>query len=486
MKLLIALVVCFAASSAKHFYGADVPFKYTGPLNLNTRLVDHPNGAKVPADEPAVATARAAHLSSKAETAASVGAAAHITAGNYKSSGAFNLDTRLVDFPNGAKVPADEPAVVAARAAHLSSKAETAASVPVAAASSFAAATPFAASDFKYTGPLNLNTRLVDHPNGAKVPVDEPAVATARAAHLSSKAAIAASVPVTAAIPASAGELRYTGPLNLNTITRLVDHSNGAKVPADEPAVAAARAAHLSSKAAIVASVPVAAAVPVSVSKFKYTGPLNLNTRLVDHPNGAKVPADEPAVAAARAAHLSSKASTAANPPVDAAAPFKYTGPLNLNTRLVDHPNGAKVPADESAVVAARAAHLSSKAAIAASVPVGAASPFAAAPFKYTGPINMETRLVDHPNGAKVPADEPAVAAARAAHLSSKVATAVSSTVGASSGSKSTGAFNLDTRLVDFPNGAVVPAYEPVVAAARSSHLKAKAAFSTASISAGY
>merc|ERR1712055_646056 len=145
-----------------------------------------------------------------------------------------------------------------------------------------------------------------------------------------------------------------------------------------------------------------------------------METRLVDHPNGAKVPADEPAVASARAAHLSSKAEIAASAPVGAAAPFKYTGPLNMETRLVDHPNGAKVPIDEPAVASARAAHLSSKAATAASAPVDASAPFAAAPFKYTGPLNMETRLVDHPNGAKVPADEPAVASARAAHLSSK------------------------------------------------------------------
>merc|ERR1719233_1616857 len=151
-----------------------------------------------------------------------------------------------------------------------------------------------------------------------------------------------------------------------------------------------------------------------------------------------------------------------------------------METRLVDHPNGAKVPADEPAVASARAAHLNSKAAIAASAPVGAAAPFAGALFKYTGPLNMETRLVDHPNGAKVPADEPAVAAARAAHLSSKDAAVVSFPTGAISGYKSTGAFNLDTRLVDFPNGAVVSAYEPVVAAARSSHLKTKAAVSTA------
>merc|ERR1719420_1016281 len=157
------------------------------------KLVDHPNGAKVPADEPAVAAARAAHLSSKAAIAASAptGAAATFAAGGYKS-GDFNLDTRLVDFPNGAKVPADEPAVASARAAHLSSKAPIAVSVPV------AADVPISTSDLKYTGPLNLNTitRLVDHPNGAKVPADEPAVVSARAEHLSSKAAIAASAPV--------------------------------------------------------------------------------------------------------------------------------------------------------------------------------------------------------------------------------------------------------------------------------------------------
>merc|ERR1719187_291329 len=114
-----------------------------------------------------------------------------------------------------------------------------------------------------------------------------------------------------------------------------------------------------------------------------------METRLVDHPNGAKVPVDEAAVASARAAHLSSKAAIAASAPVGsaapfAAAPFKYTGPLNMETRLVDHPNGAKVPVDEAAVASARAAHLNSKAAIAASAPVGSTAPFAAAPFKYT------------------------------------------------------------------------------------------------------
>merc|ERR1712212_774460 len=131
-----------------------------------------------------------------------------------------------------------------------------------------------------------MNTRLVDYPNGAKVPADEPAVAAARAAHLNARAGAAASAP-----------------------RALVSHANGAIVPADEPAVAAARAAHLNARVGATASVPSAA------SGYGYSGPLNMNTRLVDYPNGAKVPADEPAVAAARAAHLNKKAGASASAP---------------------------------------------------------------------------------------------------------------------------------------------------------------------------
>merc|ERR1712212_720336 len=59
--------------------------KYSGPLNLNNNLVDYPNGAKVPAYEPAAA-ARADHLNKKAETA----------------------PRALISYPNGAVVPTDE------------------------------------------------------------------------------------------------------------------------------------------------------------------------------------------------------------------------------------------------------------------------------------------------------------------------------------------------------------------------------------------
>merc|ERR1712025_805472 len=103
----------------------------------------------------------------------------------------------------------------------------------------------------------------------------------------------------------------------------LVGHPNGAVTPVDEPAVAAARAEHLATKfgAAPVAVAPLAAAYPLAPAPplsyaaapaayaptYGYAGPLSLNTQLIGHPNGAVVPVDEPAVAAARADHLLSK-----------------------------------------------------------------------------------------------------------------------------------------------------------------------------------
>merc|ERR1711892_963454 len=165
------------------------------------------------------------------------------------------------------------------------------------------------------------------------------------------------------------------------------------------------------------------------------------------HPNGAITPIDEPAVAAARAEHLATKfgaglgyagygpgyaagygagygySGYAAPAPVAAGlgyagyAPYGYTGPLNLNAQLVAHPNGAVVPLDEPAVAAARADHLASNgiayaaAAPAIAAPFVASAPYAAVGYGYGGPLNLNTQLVAHPNGAVVPVDEPAVAA---------------------------------------------------------------------------
>merc|ERR1711937_73688 len=175
---------------------------------------------------------------------------------------------------------------------------------------------------------------LQSHPNGAVTPVDEPAVAAARADHLATKfgaglgyagyapgyagfaPGYAAGYGYSGYAPAYAGAYGYAGPLNLNT--QLIAHPNGAVVPLDEPAAAAPVIA----AAPVVAAAPAVAAAPVAAVGYGYAGPLNLNTQLVAHPNGAVVPLDEPAVAAARAAHLDTQAAEyAASAPVIAAAP---------------------------------------------------------------------------------------------------------------------------------------------------------------------
>merc|ERR1712029_27255 len=88
-----------------------------------------------------------------------------------------------------------------------------AAAAPAIAAVRAVAAVPAAAAGYGYSGPLNLNTHLVAHPNGAVVPVDEPAVAAARADHFAAQgAAFAAAGPVVAAAPVAAGPV-VAGPV---------------------------------------------------------------------------------------------------------------------------------------------------------------------------------------------------------------------------------------------------------------------------------
>merc|ERR1712055_450407 len=79
-----------------------------------------------------------------------------------------------------------------------------AAAAPVV-ATGYAGYAPAYAGAYGYAGPLNLNTQLIAYPNGAVVPLDEPAVAAARADHLASKGvAYAAAAPAIAAVPAVA------------------------------------------------------------------------------------------------------------------------------------------------------------------------------------------------------------------------------------------------------------------------------------------
>merc|ERR1739849_54760 len=184
---------------------------------------------------------------------------------------------------------------------------------------------------------------LQSHPNGAVTPVDEPAVAAARADHLATK--FGAGLGYAGYAPGYAAGSGYAG------------YGAGYGYAAAAPVVATGYAGY----------------APAYAVGYGYAGPLNLNTQLVGHPNGAVVPVDEPAVAAARAEHIAAHgAAYAASAPVFAAAPlaasplayvagYGYSGPLNLNTQLIGHPNGAVVPVDEPAVAAARAEHIAAK-----------------------------------------------------------------------------------------------------------------------------
>merc|ERR1711970_974954 len=123
---------------------------------------------------------------------------------------------------------------------------------------------------------------LQSHPNGAVTPIDEPAVAAARADHLATK--FGAGLGYTGYAPGYAAGYRYAG------------YGAGYGY------------AGLGYAAAAPLATGYAGYAPAYAGAYGYAGPLNLNTQLIAHPNGAVVPLDEPAVAAARAAHLDTQA----------------------------------------------------------------------------------------------------------------------------------------------------------------------------------
>merc|ERR1712203_1171547 len=142
---------------------------------------------------------------------------------------------------------------------------------------------------------------------------------------------------------------------------------------------------------------PVPALAPVPAVAYGYAGPLADAlpagaAGLVAHPNGAVTPADTPSVAA-RADHLAARGAAYA-----AAAPvLAYGAAPAFAAPAIAAPAIAAPAIAAGPVVAPYAAGV---------IPVGAGSPTGA--------------LVSFPNGAVVPADEPAVAAARAEHLAAK------------------------------------------------------------------
>merc|ERR1711942_54881 len=116
---------------------------------------------------------------------------------------------------------------------------------------------------------------LQSHPNGAVTPVDEPAVAAARADHLATK--FGAGLGYAGYAPGYAAGYGYAG------------YAAGYGYAAP---VATGYAGYG------YAGLGYAGYAPGYTAGYGYAGPLNLNTQLVAHPNGAVVPLDEPAVAA--------------------------------------------------------------------------------------------------------------------------------------------------------------------------------------------
>jgi len=244
-----------------------------------------------------------------------------------------------------------------------------------------APAAPIIAGPRPYVGPLAGVPQLVAHPNGAVTPADEPAVVAARADHLAAKgAAFQAAVlsgpglvgPAVAPAPIAAGPVGYSAPI----------------------APVVARAGPI-----------IAPAAPIIAGPRPYVGPLAGVPQLVAHPNGAVTPADEPAVVAARADHLAAKgaafqAAVLSGPGLvgPVAGPAFAPAPIAPAVRAI----GPIAPA------------------VRAIGPIAPAVPAIAPALPYAGPLAGVPALVAHPNGAVVPADEPAVVAARADHLRSK------------------------------------------------------------------
>merc|ERR1712002_344550 len=167
----------------------------------------------------------------------------------------------------------------------------------------------------------------------------------------------------------------------------LVTLPNGARVPADTPAVAAAKAAFRKAGGVIIP-----AGGGAGAAGGAYAGPQAGAGPLVTLANGAVVPADTPAVAAAKAAFR--KAGGNIIPAGDGASAALGS--------LVTFPNGARVPADTPAVAAAKAAFRKAGGIIipalgdavgGGSAPAAAFAPFAAAPV-YTGPLAGAAPLV--------------------------------------------------------------------------------------------
>merc|ERR1711973_410452 len=180
----------------------------------------------------------------------------------------------------------------------------------------------------------------------------------------------------------------------------------------DTPAIAAAKNEHFAAKGLN----PYNYAAPYAYAPgylgyngYPYAGAYA--GALVAHPNGAVVPADTPAIAAAKNEHFAAKGEVYA---AQGLAPYAYAGAYGYGypyaSALVAHPNGAVVPVDTPSVAAAKSEHFAAK----GLAPINYAAPYAYAPAVYAPAY---AGLVAHPNGALVPVEPADVVEARNEHL---------------------------------------------------------------------
>merc|ERR1711942_624801 len=117
---------------------------------------------------------------------------------------------------------------------------------------------------------------LQSHPNGAVTPVDEPAVAAARADHLATK--FGAGLGYAGYAPGYAAGYDYAG--------YAAGYGAG---------YGYAGLGYAGYAPGYTAGYGYSGYAPAYAGAYGYAGPLNLNTQLIAHPNGAVVPLDEPA-----------------------------------------------------------------------------------------------------------------------------------------------------------------------------------------------
>jgi len=200
------------------------------------------------------------------------------------------------------------------------------------------------------------SAQLVAHPNGAVTPPKTPEVQAAELAHFAAKGAVPVAAPFygyNGYYPgAYAGAYGYGYPY----AGALVAHPNGAVVPVDTPAIAAAKNEHFAAKGEVYAA--------QGLAPYAYAGAYGYGypyaSALVAHPNGAVVPVDTPSVAAAKNEHFAAKGLA----PINYAAPYAYAPAVYAPAYagLVAHSNGALVPVEPADVVAAREEHLAAHA----------------------------------------------------------------------------------------------------------------------------